>query len=87
MENIKTSNEKKEKMFECLHVGCWLRFKHRTKRWCHMKNYALPKHVKRVPVQTPIKTRRKCGDCDQKFTKRTTITGITRTFTQDKFPR
>ena len=72
---------------ELFYVGSCLRFKHHMEKWCHMKKCTYPKHFKKVPIQTPTKTKWKCGDCDHNFTKkRTTITGIVRTFTQNKFP-
>ena len=52
------------------YVGSCLRFKHHMEKWCHMKKCTYPKHVKKVPIQTPTKTKWKCGDCDHNFTKK-----------------
>ena len=35
-----------------------------------MKKCTYPKHVKKVPIQTPTKTRWKCGGCDHNFCKK-----------------
>ena len=53
------------------------------------KKSTYPKHVQtsKVSVQTPKKTRWKYGAVTKSFKERTAITGITRTFTRNKFPR
>ena len=62
---------------ELFYVGSCLRFKHHMEKWCHMKKCTF-KHLQKLNENVGIVT--------ITLQKRTTITGIVRTFTQNKFP-